>query len=77
MFDTQDLTCFQFGGSYLMVEREDEVIQETGHSSYSTCLRLNVPDVRVYADKLTTQGINVSDTAAARATSTSGNKHRQ
>lgn len=60
MFETPDLTCFQFGGSYLMVERDDEdEVERSGRPSYPTCLRMNVHDVRSYADRLIQHGVAV------------------
>jgi lactoylglutathione lyase len=59
LFDTPDLTCFAFGESYLMVERDDRepVPERDGH--HRTCLRLNVPDIRAYADALAARGVAV------------------
>ena len=62
MFDTPDLTCFDFGGSYLMVERVDGDDDRYGRgamSTYPTCLRMNVPDVRACADALVRKGVEV------------------
>ena len=58
MFDTPALTCFDFGGSYLMVERADEG-EDTSFASYPTCLRMNVPDVKSFADDLAAKGLEV------------------
>ena len=57
MFETDSLTCFEFGGAYLMVEMDDE--GETGRGRIRTCLRMNVPDVKKIADQLTAKGIDV------------------
>lgn len=60
MFTAQDLTCFEFGSSYIMVERDDT---DTGTPLESerikTCLRMNVPDVRQLAELLRAQGVEV------------------
>ena len=48
LYTKESLTCFEFGGSYLMVEIDDET-NETNPSIPSrdrTCLRLNVSDVK-------------------------------
>ncbi|PEN12666.1 glyoxalase [Longibacter salinarum] len=58
-FDTPDLTCFEFGASYLMVERGDDDHGSTPDTRHSMCLRINVPDVRARADALARQGIGV------------------
>ena len=55
LFDAPDLTCFAFGDSYLMVERDDE----GGDGHHRTCLRMNVPDVRARADWLAARGVEV------------------
>lgn len=53
MFENETLTCFEFGGSYLMVEIDDEVtINESESGRTKTCLRMNVQDVKFFADKL-------------------------
>ncbi|WP_265562963.1 VOC family protein [Sphingomicrobium arenosum] len=59
MFETPDLTTFVFGGSYLMVEREDEDHGGAGQGRYATCLRMNLPDVRAMADRLIAAGVDV------------------
>lgn len=58
-FDTPDLTCFQFGASYLMVERDDRADGAAGGAGQPFCLRMNVPDVRARADALAERGIRV------------------
>lgn len=46
LFDTTDLTCFEFGGSCLMVERGDpSPLHEHDQQKNTTILRMNVPDV--------------------------------
>ncbi|RDY59293.1 VOC family protein [Flagellimonas nanhaiensis] len=60
MFETENLTCFKFGGSYLMVELADEYRgTETESDRIKTCLRMNVPNVKELADKLTEKNVEV------------------
>ena len=60
MFSKDTLTCFEFGGAYLMVEIADDYKTEEVHSDrIKTCLRMNVPDVKRLADKLIAEGIAV------------------
>lgn len=59
MFRTPELTCFEFGASYLMVEPEDEAVDPARMDRQSTCLRMNVPSVRERADTLMAKGIEV------------------
>ncbi|MEZ4686434.1 MAG: glyoxalase/bleomycin resistance/dioxygenase family protein [Bacteroidia bacterium] len=60
LFRTEYLTCFEFGGAYLMVELDDEYNGSKSESSRTkSCLRMNVPDVKALADKLTAKGIAV------------------
>lgn len=58
LFDGPELTCFEFGDSYLMVERDDEE-HERGARHHRTCLRMNVPDVRAQAERLVAQDVEV------------------
>ncbi len=60
MFSTKNLTCFKFGGSYLMIELDDEHLNETNHIRTKTCLRMNVQNVKALADKLTQQNVKVN-----------------
>ena len=57
MFNTEELTCFEFGNSYLMVEMDDRSFEARSHEE--VCLRMNVPDVKALADELTQKGIDV------------------
>ena len=60
IFDSENLTCFEFGQSYLMVELDDEYngqITETERTK--TCLRMNVPNVKMLAEKLAEKNIKV------------------
>jgi lactoylglutathione lyase len=60
LFATDELTCFDFGGSYLMVEREG-VARPAGKNKGEnpTCLRFNVMDVKRCAQTLRDRGIEV------------------
>ncbi|MFT4678404.1 MAG: lactoylglutathione lyase [Flavobacteriales bacterium] len=60
MFENESLTCFEFGNSYLMVEIDDEYTgkQKEGER-FKTCLRMNVEDVKTYADTLKSKNIEV------------------
>jgi len=60
MFETDALTCFEFGDSYLMVEIDDEYKTDTIETfRIRTCLRMNVPNVKSLANKLAAKGILV------------------
>ena len=60
MFECENLTCFEFGHAYLMVELDDEYNgQKTGMERTKTCLRMNVPNVKMFAEKLTRENIKV------------------
>lgn len=58
-FQTPNLTCFVFGESYLMVEPGEGNYGSKQDSRYSSCLRMNVPDVKARAQALTKQGVKV------------------
>ena len=60
MFESENLTCFEFGQSYLMVELDDEYNgRKTEIERTKTCLRMNVPNVKILAEKLTEKNIKV------------------
>lgn len=60
LFETESLTCFAFGESYLMVELDDEYDGQIVESKrIITCLRMNVPDVKKLADRLKSKKIEV------------------
>jgi lactoylglutathione lyase len=60
MFETKNLTCFEFGNSYLMVELDDEYDgSQTESERIKTCLRMNIPNVKKLADKLTEKNVKV------------------
>lgn len=60
-FTTDSLTCFAFGESYLMVEIDDtyDAANNIAGNRPTFCLRMNVPNVRTFADKLISQGVSV------------------
>jgi len=61
MFSTDRLTCFEFGSSYLMVELDNEYQKNEKKSDrIRTCLRMNVPDVKLLANKLISKNIKVN-----------------
>jgi len=60
MFETENLTCFEFGNSYLMVELDNEYNGTQNKSErIKTCLRINVPDVKKITDELTKKNVKV------------------
>jgi lactoylglutathione lyase len=61
LFENEELTCFDFGGSYLMVE-SGGCAQPAGKTAAQnpTCLRLNVTDVKRWAEQLRALGIEVT-----------------
>ena len=67
MFSTEMLTCFAFGSSYLMVELDDTYDGNTeNHMRIKTCLRMNVPHVKMLADALEAKNIEEGAYVAAR-----------
>ena len=60
MFESENLTCFEFGNSYLMVELDDEYDgTQTDSERIKTCLRMNVRNVKELAEKLTEKNVDV------------------
>ena len=60
MFKTENLTCFEFGNSYLMVELDDDYDGTQNESErIKTCLRMNIQNVKKFADKLTEKNVKV------------------
>lgn len=60
MFENENLTCFEFGQSYLMVELDGEYNgQKTEIERTKTCLRMNVSNVKILAKKLIDKNIKV------------------
>ena len=61
MFESENLTCFEFGNSYLMVELDDAYNgTQTESERTKTCLRMNVPNVKKLAKKLTENNVEVN-----------------
>lgn len=61
MFETEMLSCFDFGNSYLMVELDDEHPKQGPDSNrVKSCLRMNVQDVKSLAERLTSKNVNVN-----------------
>ncbi|MFK8165120.1 MAG: VOC family protein [Lewinella sp.] len=61
-FANEELTCYDFFGTYLMVEREDraEYLKlPAGQPKVFTCLRLNVVDVKGAAATVAARGVEV------------------
>ncbi|WP_324026117.1 glyoxalase/bleomycin resistance/dioxygenase family protein [Maribacter sp. BPC-D8] len=60
MFESKNLTCYEFGQAYLMVELDDEYNgQKKLKERAKMCLRMNVPNVKIFADKLASNNIEV------------------
>ncbi|MEM8556214.1 MAG: VOC family protein [Bacteroidota bacterium] len=66
LFEAPSLTSFEFGPSYLIVEFDDErdgmgteAEVSVARAYHTMCLRMNVPDVKAYADRLTARGVEV------------------
>ncbi len=59
MFATETPTTFEFGGCYLMVEVDDprNGVEKPPHDF--TCLRMNVPDVKNFAEQIQARGVEV------------------
>ena len=63
LFKNTDLTCFNFYGTYLMVEKEDrnEYLElELKHKRNFTCLRMNVDNVKNIATILKTKNVAIN-----------------
>lgn len=62
LFQKKDLTCFDFGGSYLMIEpKENEGIgKKVSNNRNDICLRFNVSDIKTHYDELMSLGIQVN-----------------
>lgn len=61
-FANEALTCYDFYGTYLMVEREDRTEYmklPADQAKVFTCLRLNVADVKAAAAATAARGIDV------------------
>lgn len=60
LFKNEKLSCFEFGGSYLMVELDDEPNANPTYSEkVKSCLRMNVSDVKAFVEKLKKHNIEV------------------
>ena len=61
LFKNEDLTCFDFFGTYLMVEKEDrtEYLNDASEIRNYSCIRLNVEDVKHHSAELKRQNISV------------------
>jgi lactoylglutathione lyase len=61
LFQNEELTCFDFFGTYLMVEREDrfEYLEDDSSIKNYSCLRINVDDVKTVSEDLKKQGVQV------------------
>ena len=61
LFVAENLSCFEFGYSYLMVELDDEYDDrnERPDERIKSCLRMNVPNVEQWVKKLTAKNIKV------------------
>jgi lactoylglutathione lyase len=61
LFKNEDLTCFDFFGTYLMVEKEDrhKYLNEDSENRNYSCIRINVEDVKRHSDELINQSIVV------------------
>lgn len=58
LFENDELTCFNLGSSYLMVEPSDAHIGGPPNAA-RTCLRMNVQDVQAMTAKLRGSGVEV------------------
>lgn len=60
LFEEENLTCFEFGNAYLMVELDDEYNgTQTEAERIKTCLRMNVQNVKSLAEKLIAKNVIV------------------
>jgi Predicted enzyme related to lactoylglutathione lyase len=48
LYEKKDITCFDFHGSYLMIELDDEenLLKSQTNGREKFCVRFNVPDVK-------------------------------
>lgn len=63
LFQNNDLTCFDFFGTYLMVEiedRDDYLEIDEGQLKNFSCLRMNVADVSLISEALKDKNIKVN-----------------
>ena len=61
LFKNEDLTCFDFFGTYLMVEKEDrpEYLKDNSDNRNYSCIRINVENVKHHSDELKSQNVVV------------------
>jgi len=60
LFQKKDLTCFEFGGSYLMIEpQEYENVDREINNKNDICLRFNVSDIKTHCEELLSLGVQV------------------
>jgi len=61
LFKNEDLTCFDFFGTYLMVEKEDqpEYLNDNSEKTNYSCIRINVENVKHHSDDMKSQGAAV------------------
>lgn len=59
LFATDDLTCFEFGQAYLMVEYDPTKCPNRSNGPHRMCLRMNVTNVRGLTNSLSAAGIAV------------------
>ncbi len=61
LFQQEQLTCFDFYGTYLMIEQEDrkDYLQLKKPQKNFSCIRINVSDVQQVAILLSAKNINV------------------
>lgn len=60
MFKSDNLTCFEFGSFYLMVELDDEYYKiGLPNGRIRSCLRMNVIDVKSWSNRLKEKGVEV------------------
>lgn len=59
LFKNEALTCFDFYGTYLMVEKEDRIdyIGVISEKKNFSCLRINVNDVKSISDEIKAKNI--------------------
>ncbi|PHS10974.1 MAG: glyoxalase [Kordia sp.] len=63
LFQNDDLTCFDFFGTYLMVEKEDRnefLNSDIGAPENFCCLRMNVDNVNEFSEQLKAKGVVVN-----------------
>ena len=61
LFQQEQLTCFDFYGTYLMIEQEDrkDYLKLKNPQKTFSCIRMNVSDVHNVATLLSVKNINV------------------